>query len=316
VKLIFTDQYANIFMLLNGLVILFYLGAWKKNKQRAMKFGNYKTLQKVAGKNFLKSSNVVLVVRMLALTALIIGISSPVLVEQTPSSSSDYVIAIDSSTSMLANDLDPSRFEAAKDISSDFVNRLSPETRVGVTSFSGEVIKDSELTSDKSEVTEKIKQINIGGKAGTAIGDALSTSSAMLIGQNKSKSIILITDGRNNVGGSINDSLIFAKRHNVTVHTIGIGSKQNSSSNYGIVNGQNASRAVFPNLNQASLQRVSNETGGQFNTVTNKSSLRSAFITLEKTRREQDLSTPFIFLAAFFLLLEWVIGTTRYSVIP
>jgi len=316
VKLIFTDQYANLFLLINGLALIFYLGAKKKKRQRAMRFGNYETLQKVAGKNFLKSSNIILVTRMMALTALIIGISQPVLVDEQPSTGTDYVVTIDSSSSMLASDLKPTRFQAAKRVSQDFVDQLSNQTNIGVVSFSGEVKQENKLSSRKEEVKAGIEQINTGTTAGTAIGDAVYSSVSMLLQSNNSRTVMLVTDGRNNVGTSINESTDFATSHNVTVNTIAIGEKKNSSQEFGTVNGFNASKAAYPNLDTESLYRLSNRTGGELVTVSENTDLKDAFLEFERTETRTDISRYFIFLAAGLLLLEWVLGTTRYSILP
>lgn len=315
-KLVFTNQYANIFFLINGLVILFYLGAKKKKRQRAMKFGNYETLQKVAGRNFLKSSNILLVMKIMAFTSLIIGISSPVLIEKVPTTNSDYVITIDTSSSMLASDIEPTRFQAAKTTSQDFIGLLSNDTKVGVVSFGGEVHKESELTSNKPKLKAAIEDIETGTTAGTAIGDALYTSTSLLIGSNRSRTVILITDGRNNVGTSLNESIEFAKTHNITINTVGIGEKNRSTQNYGTINGVNASKAQYPNLDTKNLYRVSNTTGGKLVTVSNRSSLEDAFLKFEKTEVENDVSKYFIFLALVLMLIEWTLGTTKYSILP
>jgi len=157
-KILLTDQYANIFLLVNGLALIFYLGAKKKKRQRAMKFGNYETLQKVAGKNFLKSSNIILITRMLALTVLIIGISNPVLVEEKASTDSDYVIALDSSSSMLSDDIEPTRFQAAKRASTGFIDQLG-NSRSGFVlrrsgrrarSLAGQGFRESQHTGHRS----------------------------------------------------------------------------------------------------------------------------------------------------------------------
>lgn len=316
VKFAFTSQYAELFLLINGLAVLLYFAAKKQGKQRAMKFGNYETLEKVAGRNFLKSSNFVLLTRLLALTALMIGISNPVLQEQAASSESDYVVAIDSSASMLANDLDPTRFGAAKQISSGFVEDLAEKTEVGVVSFAGEVAKEQELTGERQTVISAISSMEPGTSGGTAIGDAISTSTSMLIGNNRSKSLVLITDGRNNRGSSVNESVAFASNQNTTVHAIGIGSQRENQSAYGEINGRNASRAEFPNLNQGQLRSVANETGGTYNTVTNSTGLESAFTEIRSSRRETDLTFHFVMIAAGFLLLEWVLGSTKLSTLP
>lgn len=316
VKLILTNQHAELFLLLNGLAVILYFTARRKSKQRAIKFGNYSTLEKVAGSDFLKSSNFVLLTRLFALSALLVAISNPVLQQEAASSKADYVIAIDSSASMLSDDLKPTRFEAAKRISSDFASGLADKTLVGVVSFSGEVKKEQELSSDREAALQSIRTIRSGEAGGTAIGDAISASTSMLIGNNRSKAIVLITDGRNNRGSSVNESLEFAKNQNTTIHAIGIGSKRENRSSYAQLNGRNASRAVFPNLNQSQLRNLARETGGSFNTVTNSSGLQSAFTEIRSSTRETELTFHFAMIAAGFLLLEWILGTTSLATLP
>ncbi|WEL19271.1 vWA domain-containing protein [Candidatus Nanohalococcus occultus] len=314
-RLVFTDQFANIILLLNGLAILFYIGAKKKNRQRAMKFGNYETLQKVAGKDFLKSSHVMLVTRLGALTLLMIGLSNPVLVQEVSDTDSDYVLAIDSSSSMLESDIRPTRFQASKDISKKFVRRLGNQSSIGIVSFAGTADKVQSPTRTRPEIFDAIDSVEIGSSAGTAIGSAVSVSSSMLDDE-RNKTVVLITDGRNNAGISINESIKLANEQNVTVHTIGLGERNRSVDRYEIIDGENASQAAFPNLDVEQLSSISNSTGGEFTTASNSSALEDALINLEKSEARTDISTFFIIGAAILLLLEWVLGNTKYSVLP
>lgn len=315
-KLIFTDQYANIILLLNGLIILFYIGAIRRDKQRAMKFGNYETLEKIAGRSFIRSHNIFLLVRIIAVTALLVGISNPVLTQKAPSSKSDYVLAIDSSSSMLTQDFQPSRFEAAKQLSSDFITKLPDNSRTGAVSFSGDVRVDQEMTMDKEKAASVVKNMEIGDQAGTAMGDAISTSTSLLLQNNRSGAVILLTDGRNNVGSSVNDSVEYAANNNVTVHTIGIGSSNRTGNSYGTIGGENASRAGFPNLDTGQLETIANRTGGEFITVTNRSGFRNALLGISNSTVRRDISNYLIILGVGLLVLEWFVATTRFSVIP
>lgn len=315
-KLVFTDQYANILLLLNGMAILLYIAAKKKNKQRALRFGNYETLQKVAGNNFLKTSNIIFITRILALSLLVIGISNPVIVSDVKKADSDYVIAIDSSSSMLSGDLEPNRLEASKRISKQFVSNLGNKTKVGIVSFSGEADKAHEMNSNVDSVKKSIDNVKTGSTAGTAIGDALSMSVSMLAGNLRPKTVILITDGRNNEGSSVDEAVKMGVDQNVTINTIGIGERNQSLSGFETIQGQNASRAVYPNLNTTQLSTISNRTGGKFVTATNETQLKNALIDLEESESENDISQIFILLAAAVLLLEWLLGSTKYNVIP
>lgn len=315
-RLAFTDQYANILFLVNGLAILLYLAAKKKKKQRAMSFGNYETLQKVAGKDFLKSSNILLILKIAALTSLIVGISSPVIVQDVVSTNTDYIVAIDSSTSMLSSDFEPTRFEASKEVTKQFIEQLGPDLKVGVIGFSGSVTKVSGITEDRTELKTRVEALDTGSEAGTAIGDAIYTGTSMLIDANRSRTIILVTDGRNNVGSGINESIKYAKSHNVTIKAIGIGEKNGSEETFETLNGQNASRAAYPNLDTGQLERISNATGGNYTTVTNSTALKNALLNFEKSETRTDVSIYFIFGALILVLSEWMLGTTRYSILP
>lgn len=313
-ELIFASEYAEYLLLVNGIAILFYIAAKKNKKQRAMKFGNYETLQKVAGKDFLKSSNVILITRMLALTALIIGISSPVLIQETTSSNTDYVLAIDKSPNMMVRDVEPSRFEAAKTSAQNFVDILDNSTNVGLISFSGNVDIEAEL--EGTVTGNQIQGIEPGGTAGTSLGNAIYTGSTLLMNSTaESKSLVLITAGRD-TAGQINRSVQFANKNNVTVNTVGIGSSESSENSFDTIEGQNASEAVYPAVNETLLQSISNSTGGESIRASSRNEMRNAFLSIESSESRNDISVYFIVIATILILLEWVLGTTRYSILP
>lgn len=318
VKLSFTVEYAGLLLLMNGLIILMFLYGRKKKRDRVMQFGNYETLKKVSGGNFLRSHDLILVVRVLAITALIIGLSSPVLIQQVMGADSDFVIAIDSSASMFTSDIDPNRFEAAKDVSSDFVSNLGNSSSVGLISYAGSVNEEQEVTSDLSSVRSSIdQQVEIGEQGGTATGDAVAAGVTMLTGSDNNGKVIVITDGRNTVGQSLNESASYARRQNITVNTIGIGGTSNESQeDFGIIQGENASRMEFPNLNRQGLNNLSNSTGGETVFVSNRQGLEDAFVTLEEKESREDISIWFFMLAGVLLVLEAVFRTTELQVIP
>jgi len=315
-EIVLTDRYAELFVFLNGLAIIFYLGAIQQKKKRAISFGNYETLEKVTGNSFIQSSNFVLLLRLLGLTALLVGISNPVVIENVPSSNPDYVVGIDSSSSMLAEDLDPNRFGAAKSISNSFVDSLSEETGVGVISFSGQVNPESDIIADKDATQQAINDIQIGEQAGTAIGDAIISSTSMLLGKNSSGAVVLVTDGRNNIGSSVNESIVFAKNNNATVYPIGIGSSREQSERSEFANITNGSQAEFPNLDTRQLTRIANETGGRFIPVTTNSEFEAALTKVSSVEKRTDISRHLIILASVILLIEWLLAATRFSVIP
>jgi len=317
VRLIFTDQYANVLLLMTGLVLLVFMYGYTKKKGRTMKFGNYETLQKVAGGNILRADLLLAVTRVVAISALLIGLSSPVLVQDVQGAETDFVIALDTSASMFTGDVEPNRFEAAKDISRDFVGELGNSSQVGLISYSGDVIEEQGLTNDLSLIRAGIDNVEMGEVPGTATGDAVASSASMLLSSEKNKSVVLVTDGTNNRGQIIEEAAEFASRHNVAVNPIGIGEADvEDDDEEGLIQGEEATRASFPNLNQDELLLLANQTGGEASFVTSRDGLEAAFIELEDQEVETDISRYFILLAGVLLILDAVYRSTDLEVIP
>jgi Ca-activated chloride channel family protein len=311
----FAHQYAGLLGLILGLIIAITLYARQSQRARAMKFGNYETLQKVAGGKFIRSSNILTIVKLLAVTSLIAGISGPHLVQEGRVADASYVMALDSSSSMFTTDIEPTRFDAAKQISRGIIDDMTNETSLGVISYSGSVQTESGISKDLEEKRNAIENITIGESAGTAIGDAVISSGSLLDSQGGNKRVILLTDGANNVGSSINESIRYAGRNNISVYTIGLGT--NSEQNqYGIIEGNNSTRADFPNLDVAELNRLSNQTGGKSVFVTESTSIEPEFVGIEREETSTNLSNFFILAGCILLLIEWILKSTGVEVIP
>ncbi len=139
----------------------------------------------------------------------------------------DVFIVVDVSRSMLAEDFQPNRLEAAKDRIRDFV-KLRPTDRIGIIMFSEKVFTLLPLSTDLKLIDQVISEINVGFLGmGTNIGDALG----LAVGRStqslaESKVIILLTDGVSNVGNMTPlQAAEQAKEQGVKVYTIGIGKK-------------------------------------------------------------------------------------------
>lgn len=314
-ELVFSYEYAPLLGLVLGLMFGITIYSRKMQKARAMRFGNYETLEKVAGGNFLRSGNLLTFVKLAAITSLIVGVSGPQLVQESSVADANYVIAIDSSSSMFTTDIEPTRFEAAKQISQGLIDEMTNETRVGLVSYSGSVDIVSEVSSDLEGIDLSIKNMSIGEEAGTGIGDAVVSSSTLIQNSSAPRKVVLITDGENNVGSSVNESIRFANTHNVSVYTIGLGTDQ-TGDQYGVIEGNNATRADFANLNEEELQRLSNSTGGESIFVTNNTEVEPGFVGIFEKEVSTDFSTFFIFLGAVLLIVEWVLKSTDFEVIP
>ncbi|MEE3253071.1 MAG: VWA domain-containing protein, partial [Nitrospinota bacterium] len=136
----------------------------------------------------------------------------------------DIIIALDVSRSMLAKDIKPTRLERAKRKISDLLNMLKGD-RIGLVAFAGTSFVQCPLTLDYAAARIFLNAIDTDliPVQGTAIGDALRKSTnAFRTQENKSRAIILITDGEDQTGQAM-EAAEEAKKAGVKVFTIGIG---------------------------------------------------------------------------------------------
>jgi len=294
-----------------GLFITYNLSfGWSRKKSVA--FANFDAISKVTRQIIFPRRITPLIVRSVILFFLILGMSGFGIWHEGKVSGIDYIIAIDSSGSMLADDFEPNRLEVAKRTAVDFVDSLDAQANIGVVSFTGTPIVDQSLTKDKDLVKNAI--LDIGGtySAGTSIGDALILSASILdsgIDTNNSRAIILLTDGRINVGIESQVAINYVRERGIVVHTIGIGTEEG---------GVFAGDMAVSTIDFVSLQALANETGGESYLVDSEDSLKNAYseiYTIEEGQVFFDAGKYLLLFAFLFLLGEWILANTRYKTI-
>ena len=173
------------------------------------------------------------VLRLGAIGCIIIVLARPQIKDNwrtTSTEGTDIVLAMDTSTSMLARDFNPDRLEAAKAVAQQFVAGRGNDN-IGVVIFAGESMTGVPMTVDHAPVQNYIAGIQTEMLTdGTAIGDGIATSlNRLKEGKAKSKSIILLTDGSNNTGVvSPMTAAEIAKEMGVKIYTVGIGTNGNA----------------------------------------------------------------------------------------
>lgn len=199
----------------------------------------------------------------------------------------DIVLALDISTSMLARDFKPDRFEAAKAVASKFVAGRDGDN-IGVVIFAAESFTALPMTTDRATVVNYINDIKMGMlQDGTAIGDGLATSiNRIKDGKAKSKSIILLTDGSNNTGNvAPRTAAEIAKELGIKVYTIGIGT--NGTAPYPQEN--MFGRIEYVNLpvviDEVTLRSIAETTGGKYFRATDNNVLRDIFAEIDRLEK-------------------------------
>ncbi len=233
--------------------------------------------------------------------------------QNTSTEGIDIVVALDISTSMLAEDLKPNRLEAAKNMAAAFIADR-PNDNIGLVLFAGESFTQCPLTTDHAVLMNLMGSIQCGLiEDGTAIGLGLANAvSRIKDSQAKSKVIILLTDGTNNRGDIAPITAAeLAKTFGVRVYTIGVGTKGKAPYPFQTANGivyQN----IDVNIDEEPLKQIADLTDGRYFRATDNAALSNVYREidqLEKTKmqvreysKRQEEFRPFA-LAAFLLLL-------------
>mgnify|MGYP001573229108 CR=1 FL=1 len=295
-----------ILLALVPLIILAHFYVLNRKRAFALKFANFEALARVKGIDLLSKNIVVLIIAILMIILLTFSLSGMILYRVLYSSSSSFVIAIDTSRSMEATDILPTRIDAAKEAALSFVDELPPGTRVGIVSFSGNAFIEQEITDDKSLISQAINRISLSTLGGTDLGNPIIVSSNLLNGE-EVKSVILISDGQINVG-TIDELINYANQNAVIVHTIGIGTEEGGETIFGL-----------SKINKEVLQSIAYNTNGKFFDIGTRESLKQSFLDILDLRIKKvpvNLTLYFIFAALILYLIEYVLVNTRFRMLP
>ena len=223
----------------------------------------------------------------------------------------DIMLAIDISTSMLTQDLNPNRIEAAKNVAAAFIADR-PNDNIGLTVFAGEAFTQCPLTTDHASLLNLLKNVRPDLAAtglisdGTAIGMGLANAiSRLKDSKAKSKVVILLTDGANNMGDiSPLTAAQIAKSLGIRVYTIGVGSK----------------RVAAYEIDATTLKSIAATGEGNFYLATNNKELRQIYsdidkleksrILVKKFSKKYEAYQPFAIAALLMLLLEMLLRLT------
>lgn len=317
-QLVFTHPLYLWFLLALPILIFTHFFTLRQSRAHALKFANYEAITRVTegyilSKPFVsmfRGKNLILLaMRIITLICLTLAVSGTTVFYEGTSTDYDFVIAIDASSSMLAEDFLPTRLEAAKNAAALFVDSLGLRPNVGVVSFAGAAFVEQKLTNRMLEVKQAISSIGIKTVGGTDLGSAIITSTNLFASAGRPKAIILLTDGQSNVGVAPERGIDYANDNGVAVHTIGIGTEQGS---------QIAGLNITTTIDEETLQLIAKNTGGNYYRVKDEASLINAYkeiADLKKQKISLELAFPLLLAALLILFMEWSLVNTRYRVI-
>jgi Ca-activated chloride channel homolog len=252
------------------ILLLLYLLAQRRRRTYALRFTNLALLRDVVGRRPGLRRHIPPLLFLLGIGALLFGLARPSAVIAIPRDQADVILVVDTSGSMTATDLRPSRIVAARAAAEKFVQSLPPNTRVGLVEFSSRARLASPLTRDRAVVLSAIRGLDADG--GTAIGDGLAlaidvlrrgATEAMAITpgaaapapESAPGTVVLLSDGASSAGQPPQQAATRANQAGVVVHTVGIG-ERNSGARVGA--------RVPAELDERTLQEIARTTGGEY----------------------------------------------------
>ncbi|MEP7168424.1 MAG: VWA domain-containing protein [Bacteroidota bacterium] len=237
------------------------------------------------------------------------------------------VLAMDLSSSMLAEDLKPNRIEAAKKVAMDFIESR-PTDLIGLVVFSGESFTQCPITSDHSVLKNLMGELKSGMlEDGTAIGEGLATAILRLKDSKaKSKVIILLTDGVSNAGSIAPVTAgEIAKTFGIRVYTIGVG--RNGTAPYPIKTPFGTQyQNMEVQIDEPVMRQISETTDGKYFRATDNKSLKQIYGEIDKMektkievtefKRHSEEYLPWVLAAGLCLLMEVLLRYTYLKSLP
>jgi Ca-activated chloride channel homolog len=210
---------------------------------------------------------------ILAVALLIFSLARPQYgfdLEQVEQRGLDIVVAIDTSKSMLAEDIAPDRLERAKLAALELLQDAKAD-RLGLVAFAGEAFVECPLTIDDTAFQQSVQALDVNSipEGGTAIASAINTALAAFKEKDHYKTLVLFTDGEDNVNEA--DALAAAQnaaKAGLKIFPVGIGTTEGALLRITDANGNSDyvrdpdGNVVKSHLNEALLQQIAGVTGG------------------------------------------------------
>lgn len=313
-------------------LIFFMVWGMRKKQQLTLKFCGNPLLTKLVHPGVEKRHRSKTIFVVLAILFLILALTRPrwgYQWEDLHQRGVDVIVALDVSSSMLAEDIKPNRLERAKRKISDLLDMMEGD-RIGLVAFAGTSFVQCPLTLDYGAARIFLSAIDtqLIPIQGTALGNAITTSvKAFRTQEKKSKALILITDGEDQTGKALSAAKS-AGEQGVKIYTIGIGGEigaplPNLSGTGGFRKNQQG-EVILSKLDETTLQQIALETGGSYvRSVTGDIDLNTIYkdqikkhiekkeLKSERRKIWQERFQWFIFIALICLVAETCLSEKR-----
>lgn len=330
-------QFLWVLFLLPPLFILYLCVQWRRRRLAMRYSGLLRAKQAVQARAGLRR-HIPSSLFLVAIALLILAAARPAGVIEGFTPQGTVVLAIDTSASMQANDLKPNRLAAAQEAARALVEQEPVDVRIGVVSFSDVAAIGQAPTTNRNAIRAAIDRLS--PQSATAVGGALLTALdaiseqgqaataptplpsvprstgapvRMPAGQPAPAIIVLLTDGENNVSPSPLEVVNQLVNQGVPVYTVGVGSPEGT-----ILHIQG--RAVRTRLDEATLKRIANDTGGSYYNAENEKDLYAIYENLARRpilhADKTEFTAGLVGAAAVVLLISQLLSLWWFGGLP
>jgi Ca-activated chloride channel family protein len=290
---------ARLWLLLGvAAIAVAYVVLQQRRKSYAVRFTNLSLLQSVAPKKPGWRRHVPAVLFILALATLVVGFANPAKDQRIPRERATILLAIDTSLSMEATDVQPTRIEAAKSAAKTFIDSLPPKINVGLLQFNASTVLKVPPTTDHDRLKQGVDGLKLG--QGTAIGEAMFASLDAISsvppdeeGTAAPARIVLMSDGSTTTGRPNEVGAKAAKDANVPVSTIAFGTPD------GTIRIPEEGVTVPVPVDGDALKAIADQTGGLFFNAASADELKSVY---------QDIGSSVGYTTELASIAGWFIG--------
>lgn len=298
-----------------------YLALQRRHSRYAVRFTNLRLLDRLVPHRPAWRRHVPAGLFLAMLALLVVGFARPEADVRVPRERATVMVAVDVSTSMLADDVEPNRLSAAKSAARRFVDSLPDEFNVGLVAFAGSAAVLVPPGTDRSALHAGIKRLAEGstGVQGTAIGEAISTSleairtlDARAAADPPPARVVLLSDGANTSGRDPLASAADAAGDEVPVYTISFGTPAGYVDRGG--------RPIRVPVDGETLRAVAEQTGGGYHEADSSAELRDVYEDIGTSVgyrvERQDVSARFIGLGLLFAMAAAAGSMVWFSRLP
>jgi Ca-activated chloride channel homolog len=328
-------------LLLIPALVVAYILLQRRRQKYALRYASLSVVKEALGRGPGWRRHIPPIFFLLGLTAMILALARPAAIILLPSQQGTVILTIDVSGSMQAQDMKPSRLEAAKVAARAFIDKQPPNVRIGIVSFSDNAAVVQSPTSDRAAVLAAINRLT--PQRGTAIGRGILTSvdaafedptkpvptpiprdalgsieptptpTPVPRGQHAPAIVVLLSDGESNVGPRPVDILEQVANRGVRVYTVGLGSPEGVVLN---IQGRN----VRVRLDEQVLKRIADETDGDYFRADTEANLKSVYENLSTQLvfkpEQMELTALFTGVASILMLIAGTLSLLWFNRLP